>query len=272
MTWARWRAGRKARNKWTAVESAIPGFADAGVFAACCAVIMWAWIYTPDRLPKSYAKWISDAAKVDVRLLETLRRARRGELVYGKETGQAPFLQSMCKDYGMPLSWGDPAITIPLPCEVVHSGAGPSCERHAAMRFLQSFRFACETYFPLQFVVRIRSLKTMQAVVRTASGALRSSLFLATYVTIFYYCICLSRTRIGPRIFPRKTVTPMMWDAGLCVRAGCFFCGWSILIEKPSRRREISLFVAPRAAATVLPRVYDRQVRLKRVEPLPSFD
>jgi hypothetical protein len=40
-------------------------------------------------------------------------------------------------------------------------------------------------------------------------------------------------------------------------------CGWSILLEDEGRRKDISLFVAPRALATLLPRRYrlDKQWR-----------
>ncbi|OAL20308.1 hypothetical protein AYO22_09020 [Fonsecaea multimorphosa] len=41
----------------------------------------------------------------------------------------------------------------------------------------------------------------------------------------------------------------------------CLACGWSVLLEKPSRRQEIAFFVAPRALATILPRVYDQRYR-----------
>lgn len=37
-------------------------------------------------------------------------------------------------------------------------------------------------------------------------------------------------------------------------------CGWSILVEAEKRRQEIALFVAPRAAATLLPRRYEQKV------------
>lgn len=260
VAWTRWSAWRKARNRWTFVESVAPKFGDTGVFVLSSSVIMWAWFYVPDRLAKSYGKWISEAAQVDWRLIELLRRARRGEFVYGKDTGQAPFIQSMCKDYGWPLEWGDLTQTIPLPCEMVHMGSGPCCEKHAADRFLKTFKFGFATYFPLQAALGFRKLTSIRMLVRTVIDASRSSTFLAAFVTLFYYFVCLSRTRLGPKIFDKKTITPQMWDSGLCVGAGCLMCGWSILFEKNSRRRELSLFVAPRAAATVLPRVYDIQV------------
>lgn len=250
----------KGNARWTLVSSIIPGLADSAVFAASAAVVMWAWFYSPERLPRSYGKWIGEVAKVDERLIEALRRARRNIFVYGKDTGQAPLLESMCRDYDWPIEWGDPSKTFPIPCEMVHMGCGPNCEKHAVSRFMRTFKFACATYIPLQLAFRFRSMKSMASFRRAISDALRSSSFLAAFVTLFYYSVCLARTRLGPRLFHGKTVTPQMWDSGLCVGAGCAMCGWSILVEHAKKRQEIALFVAPRAAATVLPRFYEQKV------------
>lgn len=263
--WASWSQWRKSRGRWTSMEAAAPKIADAGLFSISAAIVMWAWFYLPERLPRSYEKWIGEAAKVDSRLIEALRRARRGEFVYGKETGQAPLLQSMCRDYNWPIEWGDPVKTIPIRCEMVHMGCGPNCEKHAIYRFARSFKFACATYFPLQIAFRFRSLKSVTAFARAMRDATWSSTFLASFISLFYYGVCLARTRVGPKIFDKNTVTPLMWDSGLCVGTGCFMCGWSILAENVRRRQEIALFVAPRAAATVFPRVYDRKVCLTKL-------
>lgn len=260
IAWTRWSRRRKAQSRWTAAESLTPGLADAVVFAGSAAVVMWAWFYVPEKLPRSYEKWIGQAAQVDSRLIEALRRMRRGTFVYGKDTGQAPLLQSMCRDYNWPEKWGDPAQTIPIPCEVVHMGCGPSCEKHAVFRFARAFKFACATYIPLQIVLRLRRDRSAAAFGRAISDAAQSSAFLASFISLFYYAVCLARTRLGPKLFDRKTVTPLMWDSGLCVGAGCFMCGWSVLVEKARKRQELALFVAPRAAATVLPRLYDEKV------------
>ncbi|KAJ9209112.1 hypothetical protein DTO021D3_346 [Paecilomyces variotii] len=259
IAWERWRQRRKAQNRWTFAESIAPRLADSVIFTASTAAIMWAWFYEPERLPRSYEKWIGEAAKVDSRLIEALRRARRGIFVYGKDTGQAPLLQSMCEDYNWPLEWGDPAKTIPIPCEMVHMGCGPSCEKHAAWRFVRAFKFASATYLPLQLALRLRTKRQLSRVVAAVKDTLRSSTFLASFITIFYYSVCLARTRLGPKIFDYKTITPMMWDSGLCVGAGCLFCGCSVLVEGARRRQELALFVAPRAAATLLPRRYEKK-------------
>lgn len=269
VAWSSWCRRRRSQNRLTKLETLLPQLTDAGVFAASSAIVMWAWFYLPERLPRSYEKWIGEMAKVDSRLIEILRRARMGLFVYGKDTGQAPFMGSMCKDYNWPLEWGDPTKTIPLPCTMVHMDCGPSCEVHGLTRFFRTFKLACATYVPLQIAFRPRAMKSMKSLVRALSDAMRSSAFLASFVALFYYSVCLARTRLGPKLFDLNTVTRQMWDSGLCVGAGCLMCGWSILVENPRKRQELALFVAPRAAATVLPRVYEKKVRLYIV-PLSS--
>lgn len=230
---------------------------DPWIFATSASIIMWSWFYAPERLPRAYNHWISTAADIDSRLITALRRCRTGEFVYGQDTGQAPLLTSLCDELGFPQKWGDPKQTIPIPCELYHCGAGKSCEIHGISRFLNALKFSMELYLPLQLATKVAS-PNRAALIAAVKGALRSSSFLAAFVSLFYYSVCLARTRVGPKIFSRKTVTPQMWDSGLCVLAGCLACGWSIMIEKAGRRQEIAFFVAPRALATLLPRVYDK--------------
>ena len=113
-------------------------------------------------------------------------------------------------------------------------------------------------YLPLQLLLKMRhpSLSQLQKACREAA---RSSAFLGAFVGLFYYGVCLSRTQLGPKLVSQKFVTPLMWDSGLCVSAGCILCGWSILIEAERRRQELAMFVVPRAAATLFPRRSDKQ-------------
>ncbi|RYC63072.1 hypothetical protein CHU98_g3167 [Xylaria longipes] len=258
--WSQRRQRRVAAGQWSWLDSFISNMTDPSIFAASCAFIMWAWFYTPCALPKSYTKWISSAAAVDSRLIEALRRCHTGELRYGEETGQGPLLQSMCSDYRWPLEWGDPATTVPFPCEMVHMGCGPSCEYHALSRFFRSFKWSMLTYLPLNILTHKKNPKGFR---KALVSAARSSSFLATFITLFYYGVCLARTRLGPRVLGKDTASRQMIDSGVCVGCGCFMCGWSILFEAASRRKDMSLFVVPRALATLLPRRYplDKQWR-----------
>lgn len=320
VVWTRWlrpkgtsvnTGGRLARLKLE-----IPGLYDGAVFALTSATVMWAWFYLPDRLPSWYQRWITSAAQIDVRLIEALRQARRGDWVYGQPRQRKPFLrplekdpkenpgneqsiivaakegegerdsviaegaptvlQTLARDLGLPPESGDPTVTVPFRCEIVHLNKTCSCELHALWRFAIAFRFAMATYLPLQLALRLRhgwpvlrsrpifsrsAVATLRPILTSALiDASRSSTFLGLFISLFYYAVCLARTRAGPRLIPATTITPMMWDSGLCVAAGCAACGWSVLAEKPRKRVELALFVAPKAMATILPRWYDVQV------------
>ncbi|ETI20163.1 hypothetical protein G647_08197 [Cladophialophora carrionii CBS 160.54] len=257
--WSRTRARSwhpEQRTPWLA--NLLRKTADPSIFAMSAAVIMWSWFYAPERLPRAYNHWVSKAADIDPRLIQALRLARQGNFVYGEDRGQAPLLASLCRDLGLPEEYGDPARTIPIPCELYHCGSGKSCEVHALSRFCRSWEFAVEIYVPLQVLALLRA-PSKRSILDGLRNAAISSSFLATFVASFYYAVCLARTRLGPKIVPYKTITPQMWDSGLCVLAGCIACGWSILLENPKRRQEIAFFAAPRALATLIPRVYEKR-------------
>ncbi|KAF2277599.1 uncharacterized protein EI97DRAFT_457596 [Westerdykella ornata] len=247
----------------------VPNNAPTWLFCFSAASIMHAWFYSPLQLPRTYNKWISAAAELDQRLLTALRHARYGNWEYGKDTGMAPLLGSMCRDYGLPEIWGDPAHTVPIPCELVHMGQGKSCEKHALWRFWRGWAFAAKMYGPLQLIVllrkaikerkppgRLRLRLQLPVILGAFADMARSSAFLGAFISLFYYGVCLSRTRLGPKLFSSKTVTPQMWDSGLCILAGCLLCGSSILVEHAKKRIEILFFVLPRAAAVWFPRRY----------------
>lgn len=261
--WSRFQIRRRTAGiPKSIVERAVSRLVDPAMFAVSSGLVMWTWFYAPSRLPRTYNKWITSAAAVDNRLIEALRGCRAGRLRYGEDTGQAPLLQGMCADYNWPLAWGDPAVTVPFPCDMVHMGVGPSCERHLASRFVRSFRWAMATYLPLNLLLVARR-PNAKALVRAFLSATRSSTFLGTFISLFYYGVCLARTRLGPSVVGRHTGARQAMDGGLCVAAGCVLCGWSILIEPANRRKDMALFVAPRALATMLPRQYplDKQWR-----------
>lgn len=253
--WARRKALRQAAHKWTSTEQCVSRLIDPLAFAASSGLAMWAWFYAPETLPRTYNKWITSAASVDSRLIEALRRCRSGELQYGKDTGQAPLLQAMCADFKWPLVWGDPAASIPFPCEMVHMGCGPSCEYHAVSRFFRAWKWSIATYLPLTLAFALRN-PSRKAIIRAIISSCRSATFLGTFITLFYYGVCLTRTRLGPLLLGDSIPWRQRIDSGLCVGTGCFLCGWSMLIETPSRRKDIAMFMAPRAMATFLPRRY----------------
>ncbi|KAK0674579.1 hypothetical protein QBC41DRAFT_378242 [Cercophora samala] len=255
--WNLHRQRRQSLHQWTRLESLLSRITDPAIFALSSGMVMWSWFYYPSSLPRAYNKWIDSAAAVDSRLIQALQRCHEGTLRYGEETGQAELLGSMCKDYNLPPVWGDPAKSVPFPCEIVHMGCGPSCEYHALSRFVRSFKWAMTTYLPLSLLLALRN-PTKKAFTRAVLSAARTSTFLGTFITLFYYGVCLARTRVGPYVIGRGPKERNLIDGGVCVGTGCVLCGWSILIEKAGRRKDGGLFVAPRAMATLLPRRYPK--------------
>ncbi|KIH93489.1 hypothetical protein SPBR_04176 [Sporothrix brasiliensis 5110] len=263
--WARHKARRVAAGSWSSLEVLIGRLIDPAIFSMSSGLVMWAWFYAPSRLPHAYNKWITSAAAVDARLINALRLCRNNQLQYGKDLGpDARVLEGMSQDYGWPLSWGDPAVTVPFPCTMVHMDCGPSCEYHALMRMWRSWRWSMATYLPLSLLLVLRKPnRNPRGVLKAILSAIRSSAFLGTFITLFFYGVCLARTRIGPLILGTSVAARQTIDSGLCTAVGCGLCGWSILIERASRRKDIGLFVVPRALATMLPRRYplDKQWR-----------
>lgn len=88
--------------------------AEGLIFVVCCAQIMWAWFYHPERLPPSYVKWITNLATMDERLLLALRCIRTGKpLTWNYQSKQMTpegvhLLGSLAEELGHPYQWGDP--------------------------------------------------------------------------------------------------------------------------------------------------------------------
>ncbi|KAF8539930.1 hypothetical protein BDD12DRAFT_881520 [Trichophaea hybrida] len=255
--WQRRKDRRGRSGKFTRIESLIGSLADPAVFALSAACVMYAWIYTPEKLPPSYSKQLTNIANVDQRLVIALQKIRCGDFIYGVDTGQGHLLESYCEEVGLPKRWGNPTQTVPIPCEVVHGAQTRSCEVNAIQRFwAATWKTAFPIYLGLNALrfVRLRKPR-VKALLSALWGAARSSAFLGLFVSIFWYSICLTRTRLGPKLLPLKRLAL----ENLAVKIGCVLCGWSILLENAHRRTEIMFFVAPRALALVVPRRYDRK-------------
>ncbi|GAA5887632.1 hypothetical protein JCM6882_001476 [Rhodosporidiobolus microsporus] len=232
--------------------------ADTLVFSASAFRIMWCWFYKPHLLPPSYSKWILQLARMDPRLLQLLRYARGGRFVYGLEPdGEvAAMCAGIARHAGRDVSLVNPASIPRLDCSFVHGSLGAgSCETNAAKRWARAFLDALLIYLPVHVIPPLlfnfqRILRQPgSSILRILLAASRSSAFLATFVASVYAGVCLVRTRL-PQLAPSIPQQPL--DSGLCVLLGCFACGWSVLIENKRRRREMALYVAPRALYAVM--------------------
>ena len=182
---------------------------------------------------------------------------RYGEIKYGESTADTTeFLKSMCQEYKLPASYADPKQSIPFSCEIVHMGTGANCEYHAVSRLLRSFAWAFSSYLPLNLLLALRK-PSIARTLHALFSSIKSAGFLGSFIALYYYGICLARTRLGPRLLGTSASAAQQIDSGVCVMCGCALCGWSILLENAGRRKELGMFVAPRALATLLPRQYE---------------
>ncbi|KAH7911203.1 hypothetical protein BJ138DRAFT_1007111 [Hygrophoropsis aurantiaca] len=268
---------------------------DAIVFWACTARIMWCFFYQPHRLPPSYIKWITSLARVDKRLLDTLRALRAGHwsYIHSSSTSKTNLLTSLSRDLNLPEAWGDPRRlpafggvkaneiwknlgvhgrngTGGVPCELVHAGTaakwglGGNCAVNALSRAGCAFFEALAVYLPVHFLpvilTRPRSILHTPHALATCSAAIRSATFLAAFLSSYCFSICFTRTLVLARLFP--WISHDIWDGPHgAVLIASLVCGGSIWIENARRRAEMALYVLLRALRACVPHEWIKGAR-----------
>ncbi|KAF9547949.1 hypothetical protein EC957_007462 [Mortierella hygrophila] len=254
------------KNKWG--PRWLGSYGAVAVFVLACTEIMFSWLYEPERLPGPYAFWITKMARMDKRLLETLRAVRTGEVQFKRVNPPHVhnLLTGLCEDIGLNPQMGDFALRSRLPCEVVHQGITKSCEVHTGYRWIQGFMVSTGIYLPVHLLPALLSPKAFfnrlqENPVATVSSTLmataRSSAFLATYIALIWYGICTWRSKVMPITMKLtgKRYTSNVVDHIYGPLLGSFMCGFSVLVEKPHRRAEMALYVLPRAIYSMWSRI-----------------
>ncbi|EIM83307.1 uncharacterized protein STEHIDRAFT_141118 [Stereum hirsutum FP-91666 SS1] len=271
------------RKKW---RQRVTTRIDAMLFWASSARIMWCFFYEPERLPRSYVKWISSLASIDPRLSAALRsiRERTFSYVSGTTSLMPSLLSTLSQELGHSTSWGDPSL-VPayggpkateawralcvsgrngvggVPCEIVHGkmrglgAVGGSCTRNVAVRTAYAFVEALALYTPVHILpillTRPSHLLRPHRLFTLLTGILRSSTFLSTFVASIWVSVCFTRTLVLARLLP--WISHDWWDGPYgCVMMGSLMCGSSIWIENGRRRGEMTLYVLPRAVRACL--------------------
>lgn len=225
-------------------------FGDALLFIGSCSFIMYSWFFHPDRLPPAYRKWITSAANMDEEIVQVLRNLHFGDDKYGEESQT---LTGYCARYGKDPKIGDLKYVQPVPCELVHAFVTPNCELHALWRFKRGFEFAFRLYGGLNLLMLLVP-KKIPMILRLRKAfmlTIRSSSFLGAYIGLYWYAVCLARKRLLPKLFPKVPAT--RWDSTIAPTAGAIACGFSGFVETAQRRKELALFVLPRAIGTLVP-------------------
>lgn len=231
----------------------ISKYGDALLFIISSTLVMFSWFYHPEKLPPAYSKWITSAANMDPDFIEVLRLVRNKDLIYGQHGPYEDYLTPYFERYGRDPKGGNTVINQPIDCEAVHAFQCKSCELHALWRFWRGFKFAMTVYGPLNLFMLVFPLqvKTSTRLLRALKSSFRSSCFLGAFIGLYWYGVCLARTRLLPKMFPKISRT--RFDDTICAASGAIMCGFSSFVETAQRRKELALFVAPRGLGALVP-------------------
>jgi hypothetical protein len=223
-------------------------YGDGLLFVVSSFLIMHNWFFYPDKLPPAYQRWITSAADVDQEIMHGFRSLKDGTLKYGDPNcPNADAFKPLCTKYGKDPELASLVKHQPFSCEILHVFTTKSCELHALWRFQKGFRFAFKLYGTINLIVwLIRRGNPKRLIFNT----IRSSAFLGTFIGLYWYSLCLARNRVLPFLFPKTPVT--RWDDTFAPAAGAMGCGFGCFVENEQRRKELSLFVAPRALGTLV--------------------
>ncbi|CAO3565890.1 unnamed protein product [Mortierella alpina] len=264
------------KNQWG--PSWLGSYGAVAVFVFACTEIMFSWLYEPARLPGPYAFWITRMARMDKRLLETLRGVKTNAIQFGQKNPPevSNLLIGLCEDIGLDPRLGDFELHKRLSCQVVHQGIATSCEAHTAYRWIQGFMISTGIYLPVHLLPALLSPKAflhrlhdnpIVTITSTLLATARSSAFLASYIALIWYGICAWRSKVMPltmRLTGRRYTSNTI-DNIYGPLLGSFMCGFSVLVEKPHRRAEMALYVLPRAMYSMWSRVMSGRLS-RRVE------
>eukprot|EP00249_Psilotum_nudum_P004941 c18447_g1_i1 orf=307-2004(-) len=192
--------------------------------------ILSSWIMKPESLSPSYVSFLNKHGGKDRSILQGIK-----DLAFGKPITGLEAIFEHYKTFGVNVQL-DPKMKIP--CMMVHG------DRHCISHFFWFLCHACfrslPVYIPVYLVpaviVHRQGLlkKPLSILLKTAVGAVRSSLFLSTYcASAWLWTCCLFRAtgRCNPAV----------------IAMGTFPTGLALMIEKKSRRMEIALYCFSRA-------------------------
>ena len=151
----------------------------------------------------------------------------------------------------------------PISCRVVHPEDPHSCFGNVTRRWWNGFLPSVAIYTPVHLLpVLILNARTflrspLTTLLRVGGKILQSASFLSTFIGLIWLMVCAFRT--SPFRGSREYVGPLL---------GCFACGFSVFIERKSRRIELALKVLPDAMISV----WRRGVGAGVVRDLPYAD
>ncbi|KAI8903203.1 hypothetical protein EDD86DRAFT_215583 [Gorgonomyces haynaldii] len=227
---------------------------DALMFALACGSIMYAYVVYPHTIPREYYSWMVQIAGCPKECLQLNRENIHRWLKGNKEASLSKWLQVLQKLKAKP-----EAVeaftnyvhkhngTIPMtPCAGLHP-TEMSCVKYN-LDLLKSVYLAITPVYlslnsvPLLLFKPKAFLKDpLSSLKRIALSTLQSSTFLATFIVIFMSGVCVLRNARGD--LPDNRFYYYL--------LGVLCSGSAIMLEKPSRRSELAMYVFPKGLASL---------------------
>ncbi|KAG1143041.1 hypothetical protein G6F37_007159 [Rhizopus arrhizus] len=241
---------------------------DALLFAITCAQVLYAYTMRPDTLPPDFYSFMVKTARCPKESLLLNNENVRGFPVTPQHAIESirhlrPTPHALKTLSQLPLD--APAI----PCEALHPWLD-DCHLTAVERFIKVFKSFLPIYGTLHFVpmflLRTQHLRKdpLTMLSKTTKATLKSGAFLATFVTLYQYQICMHRQLLKTGLLGRLNSKYLYGLAG-------FFCSYpAIFIEDKKRRSELALYVLPKAVQSFYSIAYSHQwiFKLKYFEVL----
>lgn len=233
---------------------------DVLLFGLCCGQIMFAFLLSPETIPREYNNWILSASRVPDFAVQSNRTAVRQRWIepanvqkaidYRKATPATKAAMTNLLEK-IKQGWRPDAC---IPCEMVHPWCD-NCYNTTFRRFFAVFRFMLPVYSALHLipmlVLRRHHVQRdpLRMLARAILGITRSCSFLGVFVMIYQALFCLRSNSISKladaswlkRLLMRKET---FWAVG-------FSCCASLFVEEKKRRAELAMYVLPRALESV---------------------
>jgi len=219
---------------------------DSLLFVLTSAQVMYAYVMRPDSIPMSYWKFIVRTGPIAATVLEAVKNNNRGKPI------DVPKIMEYCRKTSngkmIPKIGEFPSI---IPCSVLHP-KHPSCTRNNLSIFIKTTKKIFPLYATLTFVPMV--LLKLKGFIRSPLrmiwnglfGTFRSTVFLASFVSLYQLVICLHRK------VSSKDQRFIYFFAGIV-------SSLSILFEKKGRRSELALYVLPRALDSWYIQLYEKK-------------
>ncbi|PRW57029.1 hypothetical protein C2E21_4128 [Chlorella sorokiniana] len=203
---------------------------DVALMCLATSQLAYSWIVLPQTLPTSFVRFLNKHGGKPLHVYDAVREMSERASA-GLKPGHLAALAGTNK------AWFCGGIS----CQLVHPGQ--TCSQHALEFFPPAYLRALPVYFPVYVIPAIlvhrkKLLSPSKAPTlwrKMALGIARSSLFLSLYCTLAWRGACGGFNLAG-----RTT--------GAVLGASCWIAGLAVLVEKPSRRMELALYLLARAA------------------------